>query len=236
MQYARIIKRASQDLINGRGDWRANMSRIAFYGFLQNIIFSALQTGLTALYVDGEEDDEEIEKRIIRVANGTADSLLRGSGLPGAVFATTKNTLIQSYEELQKDRPKMWQAGVTAATSISPPLNSKVRKFISAFDRLSYKSTYEDMEQMGFSLQNPAFEIGGKLISATTNVPVDRALRKADNVKAALDDKTSATQALFLMAGWSKWDLNMMDKKLKRKSDIEYTPIDYESIDYEKIK
>ena len=32
MQYARIIKKATKDLLAGRGDWRSNVSKIIYYG------------------------------------------------------------------------------------------------------------------------------------------------------------------------------------------------------------
>ena len=35
MQYARIQKRSAQDLINGRGDWKTNVSKIVYYGAIQ---------------------------------------------------------------------------------------------------------------------------------------------------------------------------------------------------------
>ena len=43
MQYARIQKRAIQDLINGRGDAKTHVSKIIYYGFIQNVIFHDLQ-------------------------------------------------------------------------------------------------------------------------------------------------------------------------------------------------
>ena len=49
MQYARIIKRSSQDLVNGRGDWKTNVSKIVYYGAMQNLIFNALSNALFAL-------------------------------------------------------------------------------------------------------------------------------------------------------------------------------------------
>jgi len=233
MQYARIIKRSSQDLINGRGDWKQNISRIAFYGALQNIIFSTLQNGLFALLIDGEDDDEVIEDRVLKALNSTADALLRGSGLPGAVLATLKNTVIEVFAELKKNRPKVWKAGLTGATSISPPVNSKVRKMVGALDRLSYKSTREDIMTKGLSLENPVFDIGGKLTSAITNAPADRLLRKTENIIAAMDEQTSATQALFLAAGWSKWDLNMIEKRPQK---LKLSPIKSSSIKRPKLK
>ena len=49
MQYARIQKRAAQDLASGRGDWRANVSKIVYYGAIQNLIFNSLQQAVFAL-------------------------------------------------------------------------------------------------------------------------------------------------------------------------------------------
>ena len=43
MQYARMQKRAFQDLANGRGDAKTNVSKIIYYGVVQNLIFNALQ-------------------------------------------------------------------------------------------------------------------------------------------------------------------------------------------------
>ena len=58
-QYARIIKRSTQDLIAGRGDPKTHLSRIAYYGFLQNAIFNFLQQAMfTAMMGDDEEEDD----------------------------------------------------------------------------------------------------------------------------------------------------------------------------------
>ena len=45
MQYARIMNKAARDLANGRGDSKTHMSKIIYYGFVQSIIFGALQSG-----------------------------------------------------------------------------------------------------------------------------------------------------------------------------------------------
>ena len=59
MQYTRLTKRAALDLINGRGDWKTNVSKLAYYGAVQNIIFTALQSALFALAFSDEEDEKE---------------------------------------------------------------------------------------------------------------------------------------------------------------------------------
>ncbi len=98
MQYNRLIKKAALDLINGRGDWRSNISRIIYYGVAQNIIFAGMQNALFAIAFDDEEDEEFLDKKLDRIANGTLDSLLRGSGIYGAVLSTVKNNCLEIYD------------------------------------------------------------------------------------------------------------------------------------------
>ena len=59
MQYARLQKRAFQDLINRRGDAKTNMSKIVYYTFVQNVIFNAMQQALFKIGFD--EDDQKKE-------------------------------------------------------------------------------------------------------------------------------------------------------------------------------
>ena len=64
MQYARIQKRAAQDLINGRGDWKTNVSKIVYYGAIQNLIFNTLQSAAFALgFGDDEEETDEAKSK-----------------------------------------------------------------------------------------------------------------------------------------------------------------------------
>lgn len=58
-QYARLTKKAILDIKNGRGDIKTNLSKIAYYGFVQHLIFAALQNALFFLWNPFEDDDEE---------------------------------------------------------------------------------------------------------------------------------------------------------------------------------
>ena len=58
-QYARLIQKAASDLKNGRGDMKTNISKILYYGMIQNVVFNALQQALFAMAFDDEEADEE---------------------------------------------------------------------------------------------------------------------------------------------------------------------------------
>ena len=216
MQYARLTKKATLDLINGRGDWKTNISKIAYYSVIQNIIFSALQQGLFALLFD-DEDDEETQSRLFRIGNSSADTLLRGSGVYGAAAATVKNMILEIIEQSKKSRPDYTQLAIEA-TSISPPINSKLRKLESAGKTFTYKQSKEKVFTEGFSLENPAFLAVGKVISAGTNLPADRVVQKMDHIKTAIEPETELWQSIALSLGWSEWDLGMIEKQTKKPS------------------
>ena len=102
MQYARLIKKAALDIKNGRGDFKTNVSKIAYYGAVQNLVFNALQNALFQLMFkdDEEEMTEKEERALIRTVNNMSDSLLRGMGVYGAAISTVKNMAIKFYQIL----------------------------------------------------------------------------------------------------------------------------------------
>jgi len=218
MQYARLTKKATLDLINGRGDWKTNISKIMYYSVIQNIIFSALQQGLFALLFDDEDDDKE-KSRLFRIGNSSLDTLLRGVGVYGAAAATVKNMILEIIDQQKSGRPNYTEV-VIEATAISPPINSKLRKLNSAGKTFTYKQSKEKVFTEGFSLENPALLATGQIISALTNLPADRVVQKADHIYTAMQPETELWQAIALSLGWSEWDLNMIKKDLTQE-DIE---------------
>ncbi len=219
MQYARIIKRASQDLIAGRGDWKTNVSKIVYYAAMQNLIFNALSNALFALAFD--EEDEEKEDKTGRIANGMADSLLRGLGIRGAAVAAVKDALITIYEEENKEKgTPEFRKSITDLFGFSPPLDSKIRKLTSGLNTLSWER--EKMNQEGFNLNNPAYLAFAQVIAGLTNVPLDRAIQKINNLRAATSDSSAKWQKVALLMGWSAWDLGLPYYGVEDK--VEMTP------------
>jgi len=214
MQYARLTKKATLDLINGRGDWKTNISKIAYYSVIQNIIFSALQQGMFALLFD-DEDDKEVQSRLFRIGNSSADTLLRGIGVYGAAAATVKNMIFKIIEESEKSRPDYKQLAIEA-TSLSPPINSKLRKLESAGKTFTYKQSKEKVFTEGFSLENPAFLAAGKVVSAGTNLPADRVVQKMDHIYTAMQPETELWQGIALALGWGEWELGLIEKQTKK--------------------
>jgi len=207
-QYARLMKKAASDLKNRRGDDKTNVSKIIYYGVAQNLIFNALQQALFAITFG--EDEEEDEKKIIDVTNGMVDSLLRGMGIGGAVVSTVKNALLKLSKENAKKNPK-YESVATELLKISPPISSKITK-IKAAGR-SYSWDKKEMKEKGFSLDNPAYLAGANVISATTNVPLDRVVKKINNIMSANRDDISYMEKIALLSGWSEWQLGIDSEK-----------------------
>jgi len=215
-QYARLTKKAASDLINGRGDAKTNISKLLYYGAVQNLIFNTLQQAAFAIaFGDDDEDEKKKEEKYISVANGMADGLLRGIGVGGAVIATLKNALVKIIKESEKKRPDYAETAVIQLLGISPPIQSKAQKIRSALK--SYEWNKNEMKEKGFSLDNPAYLAGANVISASTNIPLDRVIKKVDNVRAATRDDISKLEKMMLLAGWSDWQLGIQPERKPKK-------------------
>jgi len=215
-QYARLTKKAASDLINGRGDAKTNISKLLYYGFVQNLIFNMLQKATFLLaFGDEDEDEKKKEKAYLSTINGMADGLLRGMGVQGAIASTLKNTLIRIIQESEKARPDYAETAVIQLLGISPPIQSKAQKIRSAFK--SYEWDKDEMLNKGFSLDNPAYMAGANIISAGFNVPLDRVVKKVNNIAASTQEDISPLERSMLIAGWSEWDLGIQKPKKKKK-------------------
>lgn len=225
-QYARLIKKAASDLKNGRGDAKTNISKIIYYGVAQNLLFSALQQAVFALSFGPEEEEEEKrEEKYFNVANSMADSILRGIGVGGAIASVVKNTAIKLAKEAEKKSPKFQDVLVKEVTQISPPVSSKLSKLRSAGRSLSWNQ--EEMKTMGWSIDNPAYLASAQVISAITNVPLDRAVKKITNIKDASDESVEYYKRVALALGWSAWELGIKkDSKGKIKKVQPLTDMD----------
>jgi len=237
MQYTRLMKKAALDLINKRGDWKSNVSKIVYYGAIQNLIFHALQTALFALAFDNEEEDEK-KDRLFNIGNRMADTLIVGTGVYGAIAATTKNVILEIIKQ-EKGRKDFTQAAIKT-TSLSPPINSKLQKMIRAGRRFTYKQEREKIRELGLDTKNPAVISAGEVLSAVFNLPADRAIRKWNNLVLASNSETELWQSIALALGYSEWDVklgpNQKEPKMNARIKIPRTKIKREKIKREKIK
>ena len=220
-QYARIIDKAVRDLKNRRGDAKTNISKIVYYATVQNLIFNALQQALFAFAFDDEEpEDEEKKDKYISIANGMADSLLRGTGVAGGVVSVTKNAIIRIIEESQKKNPNYEKVGADLQR-IAPPISSKLSKINQA--ARSFKWDKDEMINGGWGLDNPAYLAVGNVVSATTNIPMDRGVKKINNLMKASDSELETWERLALLGGWQDWEIGLGEDKKKKKTKSKKT-------------
>ena len=197
MQYARIIKKSSQDLINGRGDWKSNVAKIAYYGAMQNVVFNALQQALFALAFSDDEEEKEKQKKdkTGRIVNGMVDSLIKGAGIQGQAIIALKNAIVKIAEEADKNSPE-FQKAVDDLLGFSPPLSAKIRKIKGGLKAFSWSR--KEMKEKGFDLNNPAYLASAQVISGLTNIPVDRAVKKLNNIRAIFSDSSAKWQKVAM--------------------------------------
>tara|TARA_S200002703_G_scaffold144673_1_gene138527 strand:- start:88 stop:648 length:561 start_codon:yes stop_codon:yes gene_type:complete len=146
------------------------------------------------------------------------DSLVGGLGLGGNVVVTLKNSVL----EYKKQDEKGWNADHTYTilrlANLSPTIGSKLRKIYSSIQ--TEKFNEEAIKEMSyFNPGNPAFDVMANLISGLTNIPLDRAVNKVQNLVIAADSETEFWDSFALTLGWNTWDLGIEDeaKKVKRK-------------------
>ena len=211
MQYARLTKKAALDLINKRGDFNTNLSKLIYYAAVQNIIFNGMQTALFAMMFDDDAEEEEIDKKEFMVLNGMFDSLLRGAGIGGAAVAALKNGAMKYYEQKDKKFGKDHASWIVQLLRVSPPLGSKVEKLYSAARLNDYEK--DVIAAKGFSLDSPIYEIGGKTVSAFTNLPLDRAVIKLNNLAGILNEDAKTWQKIGLALGWDDWALGLKNQE-----------------------
>ena len=231
MQYTRLMKKSMQDLVNGRGDAKTHISKIIYYGTVQNFIFSALQSALFAMIPGFDDEDEsnltekELEKRqrkedtrYLRIINSMTDSVLKGSGVKGAVLATIKNTVTEYFKQKEKGWTGDHAYTLLAALSLSPPIGSKARKIYSAIQGEQFDK--DVLEARGFSIMkdgrvnlSPAYSIMGSLLSGTTNIPMDRMVDIINSIVEATDTRNTAWQRLALALGWKTWDVGAKNEE-----------------------
>ena len=165
---------------------------------------------LFAMAFDDEEaSDENKDKKYTGIVNGMADSLLRGIGFHGAAISTLKNVIIKLSEGAEA------QDAAIEALDISPPVSSKIGKLRSAGRTWDWNK--KEILKKGWSFDNPAWLAIGQVVSASTNIPLDRGIRKLQNLKDASDAENEEWMRIANVLGWQKWELDWEKDKPKKK-------------------
>ena len=225
-QVTRIFNKSARDFINGRGDQKTNVSKMIYYGAVQGFIFAALQNAAFALIpgFDDEEKDEEkkakdFDKKEQRILNSMVDTMLRGSGVYGAIVATLKNTAATYYREEQKSAfGKDHTNTLVEIMNLSPPVGSKLRKINNAIKAKEYNS--EVVKEQGWDVTlkgkvnlSPSYQVIASLTEAFTNLPLERAVVELDRVVEMLDARNTTFQRVALALGYRTWDVGTKNEE-----------------------
>ena len=146
------------------------------------------------------------------------DSIVRGTGLYGAVAVGLKNT----YREYIKQDAKGWKGDhaytLIELANVSPPLGSKARKVYAAIQE--YKFNKALIAERGWSLTAdgkvniaPNYMILANLVSAGANIPLDRAIVEINGIAESLDNRNTAMQRIALLLGFRTWDVNAKNEE-----------------------
>ena len=212
MQMGRLTKKGLSDIVNGRGDMKTNISKVIYYGVVQNIVFAALQSAL-AMIMWGD-DEEEIENRKVRAANQALDSFLRGTGLYGAAVSTLKNIIIQWDIQSKKGYGQQDASKIALeAINLSPPIGSKIRKIVNAFKTIQYNEGVSD--ELGWRVENPKLHAAAAITEALFNIPLERVIRKANNIEEGITGDHLMWQRIALLSGWNHWSIGVKDEELE---------------------
>jgi len=214
-QYARIMKRSAQDLYNGRGKPATHISRLVYYGVIQNAVFNYLQQAMfAAMFGDDDESDEEMtelqeasnDKKLLSVANSMTDGILRGIGVAGVIFSVLKNLGIKIYQRSDKKRNKNYKMTIyEELLKMSPPLSSKLTKLGKAGSTIEWGQKEIEFDKM--SLKHPYVTAASSAIAGVTSLPVDRAVGMAIDAADVASADTEAWMKPLIIMGWPKWQL-----------------------------
>ena len=166
------------------------------------------------LFDDEERDEEFFEDKKDRIINGSIDSILRGSGIGGAILSVIKNTAMKFAANEGKTWNKATDVLVSELLQLSPPLGIKARKLSGAEKTMKYnKKVIKEMET--FDIDNPHWDAVTNIIEGTTNVPTNALYRNTMNVREGLNAENEYWQRLFLFMGWSQWQLGVESKAVE---------------------
>ena len=185
-QYMRIAKRAVQDVASGRSKNPAkDMATAAYYTAGQTAIFASLQTGLAALAMSSDDEEQIDEKTRTSIDRGIT-GLVKSLGYRGAAAATIYSIL----SEVQKGSSTEWVA--QQLLSASPPLSAKYSDLKAAIKAWK-KDNWGAAASEG--------------ITFATGVGVDRLHKGMDTLNSLLHNDYEAWQRIWRILGWSDRDL-----------------------------
>ena len=234
-QYTRSMVKDMKDFVNRRripGLTQAQsdatyLSRISYYGVIQNFFFVALANALFTLLPGWEGDEEEeMDKKAqkernkqIRTINNMISTLLRGSGIYGAFVDTLKNVVIAYQKEQNKDPFSKDNSNILVEImNLMPTVGSKIRKINNALKGQDYNKDL--IEERGWDVTidgkvnlSPKYQVFSNLVEGVTNIPMARLTDEVTRISEMLDARNTTLERVALTLGYRPWDLNIPNEE-----------------------
>lgn len=221
-QYSRIMKKAAIDIAKKRGSLTNNVSKLVFYGVLQNTMFNALQNLIFATMWGDDDDEEEAKQkdskqRTLRTLNGILDGIVRGMGMHYVALSVVKNALMKWYDTT--GTPQATSAPILELANISPMVGIKARQIDKAIKAIEYN---KELNPEGDKVipTRAIVEASCSFISVTANLPADRIYQKVQNIRGVLDSQNEDWQRIALAFGFSEQNLGIKKEKEQTGSAI----------------
>ena len=229
MQYARLIDKGIRDLKSGRGNPIENISKIMNYGLLQPLLFNSLQLGAFMLLFQ-EDSEEGTEKKLKEVIEGSAASLVEGTGTWGVVA----NMLYKAVDKFQQEKgkefdedgnrafpgPQYWKVGLEVLR-LSPSIGGKVKLGMSAMYDQMYKN--KDTTYPIYAPDHPDVNTTVKLIQMATNMPLKEVYEfYGACYKVGVQfigtgaSQMDAIKVAAIALGWPEWQLESGPERKER--------------------
>ena len=212
----------SKGRFKGGRELSEKVGRISYYMGAQVAIFAGLQSALFAMLLnDDDVSEEKIANTKSMMLNTTADSMLRGFGIQGAVLSSLKNAI---QEFVKQDSKPGFTADYSEVAedllNVSPPIGSKFGMLDRAGDTKKWAKIKKN-DEFKFELGNPSLEASLMTIQATTNAPVYSPYQNLFNMQHALNDQYETWQRVLMGSGWTPYSVGVEteDKKKKKGKD-----------------
>ena len=216
MQYTRESKKAILDLKNRRGDDKTNLSKLAYYTFVQSAIFASMQSAIFKMaWSDDAEDEAFIKNKAPKIINSMADGFLRGMGYGGGIISMLKNTALNIEKQGDYGYRADREGAAWKLLDISPPISSKVGKIRYSLKEIDKAGGFDKAMEAPMGFDNPLLKGGAGMFEATTNIPTARVLAKIQSLTAAADQQREWYEQLALLSGWKTWELEPEIKPVK---------------------
>jgi hypothetical protein len=222
MQYNRIVQKSYLDLVNKRGNKGKNLYNMAYYGLIQNMLFTVAQGAMLSavwgtLFGDDEEEDKLNYDDGVSIANGVLASWLRGMGIWGNAINALKQTFMNVHAESKKKRPEYDVAAIKGLTSIIPAVGSKFSKIYTTTRAIEYNKDFLFDVNEGNVFKNYAKMPGVIMLGQTAafmNIPLDRVQVKLANLMDAANyAQSDLRKTSGLLFGHSLWTLQSDEEK-----------------------